>query len=279
MRTKNFAEKFRDERRCLIKKYPEWKSIKITYDNKIPIIELDSPQLLAGFTGYLKFQLKKKNRSCKVFFRGEANYHDSCIPSLFRADSNTLSEKKINALKKAFDELVLSTPHLYKSARFTQIKFSPIFQHYGIKSDWIDLVDNIFIALWFARRNCKSKFCYIKFFATDWNGVELKVIDLREEHSSLSLRPHCQHGISVTKNVTWSTDNIDFNTNLIAIVKVPINNLLFKLNGNIFIDKYMFPNEKLDNTLKLFKKKKFSKKLKEVTKKYQINLGELGKIE
>ena len=65
----NYANTFLEDRKTLIRDYPDWNQIIIDNSNKIPIIELPNPQLLSGFAGYLKFQLKNKG---KVFLsRGE----------------------------------------------------------------------------------------------------------------------------------------------------------------------------------------------------------------
>jgi hypothetical protein len=98
-------------------------------------------------------------------------------------------------------------------------------QHYGIRTRWIDVVDNIWVALWFAchkfmrvnehihvvRRNVADggeDFVYIVtvtmpgmmserrpgFYTSD-DGT--RVIDLRKAVPSFYLRPHAQHGLLV----------------------------------------------------------------------------------
>lgn len=134
------------------------------------------------------------------------------------------------------------------------------------------------MALWFAKFNSKDKYSYIKFFIDQSGESRLKLSDLRENHSSLSLRLHCQHGISVTKDIkVWSSTNIDFSEHLVAIAK--ISNNTFQLAGNIFSEEYMFPKPQLDNTLKLLSQDKFKNKLEEILRTFDLKHDELGRIQ
>lgn len=267
----NYAEKFLKDRKKLFDKYPEWSNIDIN-DN---MLTFRSPVLLAGFAGYLKSQLK----NIKVYFRGEKDYNKTTIPKLFRPNNNVdFTNENIEKILQAHKSLISCLPLISKASRFRHKDFNSVLQHYGIKTPWIDLVDNIFIALWFSNRNANNniKFTYIKFFATQLNNYKLKTIDLRESYSSLSLRPHCQHGISATKKINdWNVINCDFSTNLIAIAKIP-NIPDFKLNGHIFSKKYMFPDEIADNTLKILKKKKFSCLLNKICVDNKLEKDDLG---
>jgi hypothetical protein len=270
----NYAEKFLQDRKKLRKNYSEWREIDI-HDN---ILTFNSPDLLAAFAGYLKYQLK----DAKVYFRGEKNYYKTTIPSLYRfKNSVDFTNENIKKRTKAYSELITRLPSISLAKRFKQKDFSSLLQHYGIGTNWIDLVDNIFIALWFSNWNANNQigYTYVKFFASQLNNDNLKIIDLRENYTSLSLRPHCQHGISATKKVDiWNVENSDFSTNLIAIAKIP-NISDFKLNGQIFNGKYMFPDEIADNTLKLLKKNELTKLLAEICDKHGLNRNELGNIE
>jgi hypothetical protein len=264
----DYIEEFWEHRKHLRRNYPTtWGKMKILEVNGYTVLELPSPQLLAGFSSYLKYRCREK-----VYFRGERCFHTSTIPSLFRdIDSGTISEIAIR--KQAFDDLVASLSSLYTSGRFRREDFRPVLQHYGIKTDWLDLVDNIFVALWFSNHGSKEDFSYVKLFIDN----NLEVRNLRESNSSLSLRAHCQHGLSASKKVKWNIENIDFNDNLIAIVQLP-NVPEMQLSGYIFSNEYMFPNEELDNTFKLFRKKKFQSNLDKIVSRYGLAKDTLGII-
>lgn len=262
---KDFAQEYvRKDRKHL-----KLKGVKIKGEN---FLRIENPQQLAGFIGYLKF---KHGKIGKIFFRGEKKYYSSTPPSLYHGD---ISDEMIKHRTRAYNELVKSIPVLFKGYRFRRENVEPLLQHYGVRSNWIDLVDNIYIAIWFALFRNGEENGYIKIFFKNTRKKNLKVSELREQHSSLSLRPHCQHGISATKRVrNWNKNNIDFNNYLVSLVEIP-NNTLFSNSGKMFTKDFMFPCKQLDNTLKELSKEKFSDKLNEIEEKYNLNYNELGRI-
>jgi FRG domain len=268
----NFYEGFLNDRKTLIKKYPEWNSLNISEE----FLNIPNPQLLLGFAGYLKYKLKE---STNVFFRGERTLHKTLVPSLFRSkDNEVISPERLTLRFLAYSSLIERTQTLFNAYRFRKEDVNPILQHYGIKTTWIDLVDNLFIAIWFSNTNSTEEYSYVKFVGNDWNNSILEISDLRIDHSSLSLRPHCQHGISASKNIiSWDEFNIDFSSNVLATVRIP-NNELFKLNNSIFSDDFMYPSIEFDNTFKYLKMDKFQKLLLSITKKFGLDHGELGYI-
>ena len=271
MQSINYALKFLNDREKLIKNYPNtWGKICIIPINGLSVLEIPSPQLLAAFSGYLKYQYKDIG---KVYFRGETNFHKTTIPSLFRYPNGDIPDEIRRKRIQAFEDLVHSLPDIFVSKRFKNTNFSPLLQHYGIKTYWVDLVDNLFIALWFSNKNSNERYSYIKFF----DNKKLHVENLREKGSSLTLRPHCQHGLSVTKKVEWNSSNLDFSENMVAIVRLQ-NNEEMKLSGYIFSCAYMFPNAELDNTYKLLKGEKFQKRIDEITSKYDLPKDALGRV-
>jgi FRG domain len=266
------TEKFLRDRVNLISKYEKWGNIDI--DGKL--ITLHKPELLAAFAGYLKFQ--NRNSGSKIFYRGEKNFHINTLPSLFRFDGVDFNNSNIQNRVNAYTELINQLHSIFKSKRFLKENVGTLLQHYGLRTIWLDLVDNLFIAIWFSNYNATNEntYTFVKFFSTNYNNSELIINDLRYLHSSLSLRPHCQHGISVLKKVKiWDTDNCDYSTNLIAIAKIP-NNDLFKLHGYFFSKKFMFPDEVFDNTFKLLSKNKFKFLIEAVTQKHNLSLNDLG---
>lgn len=101
-----------------------------------------------------------------------------------------------------------------------------LLQHYGLRTTWIDLVDNIWVTLWFAchtahaagpygeflhferrvpRKDPTGK-AYILLVAADavspdrskpgfYRGPHTELLDLRIAAPSIFLRPHAQHGL------------------------------------------------------------------------------------
>ena len=171
---------------------------RIKYDDSenLPFLEISDLPVIAGFTGYVKTQSRKIRK--KVFYRGQPKDWD-LIPSLFRDDDNiVLDDHRIAQRLSAYKELVKETKLKYKNVgRFQVADIDPILQHYGIRTPWIDLVDNIFVAIWFAIHKfekesngisrCKpssEKFGWIYYFQV---SDDIKYYDLRENYISLSL--------------------------------------------------------------------------------------------
>lgn len=272
----------------------------VAYSNdERPHLLIAHPAILATFMGYLKFQTHKE-RGKEVFFRGQTRNHTQIIPSLLRGDDL----EKINNLSVAYEELKEQAKKLYTQSRFRDETIDNLFQHYGIKSKTLDLVDNIYISIWFATNNwkkisgfknlctyeqSKEEFGWIYFVhvagpkANKNNSFSSPgftgYCDLRKFHSSLSARLHCQHGITYFRNNggKWTAQNRCFDDLIIAAIKFP-NSEEFKMNGTIFTKEFLFPNSQIDNTYKIFGEEEFSELLASVEEKYGLNYGDLGQI-
>ncbi len=279
--TQNLMEKFIQDR----KRLDAYSKIKYNSTAQRPYLSIEQPEILAGFAGYLKAQSLKTDRSVKVYCRGQINDYPS-IPSLLRGKD--LDDSLLRRRVVAYETLVKKTEKLYTARRFRQENINPIFQHYGLKTPWLDLVDNIFVALWFATqkyfgeengkdahyKTSKKESGHIYFYAT---SPQTKCYDLREGHSSLSLRLHAQHGISMTREPESPVQNRSLDDHLVATVKFP-NTEEWRPNGPMFSSKFLFPSTDLDNTYKYLKKKKFSDLLDRITNEHGLAKGELGSI-
>jgi len=268
----DLLDSFLKDRLHLIKKYPQWRNVRIIEENGLRILNIPNLELLAGFFGYLKYKLTKQ--SMKVYCRGERSFHKTTKPKLFR-DEN-IDDDEINRRKQLVDEICSDLPSWYKASRFKKEDVGPLLQHYGISTYWLDLVDNIFTSVWFALFNNEGEFGYIKFLVNkNEDNDELIIHDLRENHSSLSLRLHCQHGISVRRNSSnFSNRTIDLSNFIIATARVPVSS-----GEDLNIRKtYMFPSADLDNTFKYLKKPKFSKNISKILNKYGYPPNFLGKV-
>jgi len=288
-------QKFLEDRKDLtfLKNY-------VTYsEEERPHLNIGHPAILATFMGYVKFQTHAKTDK-DVFFRGQTNNHTQIIPSLLRGDNFDT----INNLSKAYEELKRKTKITYTQTRFRDETIDNLFQHYGIKSKTLDLVDNIYIAIWFATNQWKKingftnlctytqsdeEFGWIYFMHVAGPERSEKDVfsnlnftgycDLRKYHSSLSARLHCQHGITYFRDNkgTWDEKNRCFDDLVIATVKFP-NSEEFKMNGTIFTKEFLFPNSQIDDTYNLFSQDGFSHLLSSVEEQYRLEKGALGQI-
>lgn len=201
--------------------------------------------MLAQVIGWLKFTADGGD----VLFRGQASMHDSMVPSGIRGRSRR-GIRDFNADLRTYIDVLLAGPCTCTPAavRFAQSHLckerspggsagvsiasdtyravvEPLLQHYGLGTRWIDVVDNIWIALWFAchRQVTRDRYAhhlrrsvaqegvdavaYIAaldtgpLVATDVPGYRLsetaRVADLRYSVPSYYIRPHAQHGLLV----------------------------------------------------------------------------------
>ena len=127
-------------------------------------------------------------------------------------------------------------------------------QHYGIKTTTIDLVDNVWIALWFALHKTQvvvvgnrehihisdnsNEYAYVVLMATDaikesnisgiYEGEKTTLVDLRKSLPSYFLRPHAQHALMLKKKEknpgieVEIREDCDYSDLIVGIAKVPV---------------------------------------------------------
>ena len=205
----------------------------------VPIYEVTTIHALNQLIGYAKFINKAYG---DVYYRGECKLHKTLTPSLYRNRVSTSCAENLN-------ELISTISNDYKMKHQLKFDFVDIestnatiegmLQHYGIKTRFIDVVDNHWVALWmglnsnqkikqietynhysqrsiplvdFANgKNCAEEdlFQYILLVAVPGNSKRVNngiyisddfmKIDLRQALPSIFLRPHAQHGLVIRK--------------------------------------------------------------------------------
>lgn len=186
------------------------------------VFHVANPHALTQAAGYLKFIEGPARRA--VFFRGQRKLYGTLSPTLYRGiKTQNAQSRRTTALRKACASIARD------NAIFGQIPpeaHEPLLQHYGLNTTWLDLVDNIWIALWFACHQAmavgpsgrflhferrapadeEEPFAYILLVAADlvpsdpfvpgfWRGSNTELVDLRVSAPSIFLRPHAQHGV------------------------------------------------------------------------------------
>lgn len=138
---------------------------------------------------------------------------------------------------------------------YRELIIEGLLQHYGIKTHFIDVVDNHWIALWFGLykaieiKSVKSYICYRKrtinkikcddgyqymiliasnnnltnLFNLNETKSETVTIDLRANTPSTFLRPHAQHGLVIRKLKNDETSGYDISKYVVGIIKISIN--------------------------------------------------------
>ena len=169
--------------------------------------------------GYLKHTAQPWER---IFMRGQSKLYDSLSPTLYRGITSKAQSKRHEKLSLVIGEFCSS------SALFNDVPDyarEPLLQHYGIQTTWLDIVDNVWVALWFAVNRALTsgaenqfmhfdaripgaadEYGYILLIKTEDSrrervkqgiakGDTTETVDLRIAAPSIFLRPHAQHGL------------------------------------------------------------------------------------
>lgn len=256
--------------------------------NGIKVLEVYEPHALIMAAGYLKYTLKKH----RVYFRGQNKLYPELRPSLYRnisteqAQSNRegMLNKKISSFKKKCRALSNLDNRIVEA----------MLQHYGLSTTWIDIVDNIWVALWFGcfeakitkdkeflhfqKRVCLNKdkdYVYILLIDSDANrpgeahglfkGNNTELIDLRMSLPSFFLRPHAQHGLLFRCKGKESRRDLNYIEHVKGIVKIDLALALDWLGDSKTINIHsLFPPAFYDNGYKILLQSGVSYSEKEV---------------
>lgn len=224
---------------------------------------------LVQAVGYLKFKHGKDNEA--IYFRGHTRLYGGLRPSLYRNITTRAAQSKREcSLNTTVVELMRRCKlldELYENAR------EPLLQHYGLNTTWIDLVDNIWIALWFACHKAKTtgesseyihyerrepdfskkEYAYISLIAADMTNLNVphpghfiskktELIDLRVACPSIFLRPHSQHGLLMRVHGDKTRRPLDYKTQTRGIIRVDLSSALSWLgNAHTLSSHALFP--------------------------------------
>lgn len=116
----------------------------------VPIFYIDSINDLNRFVGKAKYKNKEYGN---VFLRGQTDIYNSQMkPSVLRKITNP--DRANKSLKEIADSFKRNNEH-FKDV--DDAVLYPILQHYGIHTHWLDIVDNIWVALWFGSHCMQTK--------------------------------------------------------------------------------------------------------------------------
>ena len=216
-----------------------------TWDSATGLFEVSSMHALIQASGYLKYAHGQEGF---VYFRGQPKAFPSMLPALYRSadpDKAILARtlRKRDHAISAYAKLCRSEGVF--SSSMPDFACEGILQHYGVATAWLDLVDNIWTALWFA---CNSvcavsgagedyfhyeprsrrfpspvilepcDYAYVVVLKSGhvepvegcpgrYIGRDAEVVDLRIAAPSTYLRPHAQHGVVMRGRGNDDADN------------------------------------------------------------------------
>ncbi|MDP8249924.1 FRG domain-containing protein [Pseudochrobactrum saccharolyticum] len=207
------------------------------------VLHVDSPHALTQAVGYAKFLAQPFER---VLLRGQARLYDTLSPTLYRGIKKAGAQNNRHVSLNKVLELFRSTCNVF--SKFPDYSHEPLLQHYGIHTTWIDVVDNVWVALWFAsheafaagknkeflhfdkRKIMEDSYCYIILLSAndDRRGKprrgmllskKTELIDLRVTVPSIFLRPHSQHGMLFRARGTQDGRIIDYSSSIIGVIR------------------------------------------------------------
>ncbi len=234
------------------------------------VYHVKQPFTLIQAAGYLKHTRAAGGKA--IYFRGQSKLHKDLKPSLFRGLATGARRSwrvgDINAFLTQVrkDQLALrAVPEAAQEA---------VLQHYGLRTQWLDVVDNVWIALWFACHKALThgtrgehlhfekrvprhlaaaeRYAYILLlesartpntkkgqgFAKD---TDSETIDLRVAVPSHFIRPHVQHGLVIRK-LDGGETSFDFSRMIVGIIRVDLDDALEWLGvGDLLSVHALFP--------------------------------------
>lgn len=257
----------------------------------IPVWEVWDIYGFVKLLGHAKFI---NNKYGGILFRGQTKIYPTFRPSAYRRLNNKGANQH---LEKMIDILVKDAGRDENSnctiASFTNTKereaFEAILQHYGFRTRMIDVVDNQWVALWFASHHrmtdnelcpnykaCKEcyeseryidsteEFSYVYLLAIPeiesrtkaCKGIEKDerhcLVDIRKACPSTILRPHMQHGLVVGYYDEKRNFSENYAQQLVGIVRIKTQTCLEWLNGDRTLNaRTLFPCPNFDEMYKM----------------------------
>lgn len=214
-----------------------------------------------------------------TYFRGQARLFNGTLkPSVYRRLNKKNPRSNVDG--RIVAELRKITIGGGKNvAKLTDPVVEGLFQQYEHSSRWIDAVDNVWIALWFAcheRWEEGGKVCYLlrnpsqekekyryayilllgaerggKIVAGHWRGKHSERVDLRYAVSSHFVRPHVQHGVLVRALNKTGAIMEDMTSLIRGVVRISLSDALRWMgNAESFEVSNVFPNPSFDTGLR-----------------------------
>lgn len=134
------------------------------HDNKVPVYEVTTVHGLNQMVGHIKHNNANYGT---VLYRGQANLHESLIPSILHgAPTHFELVKRTDELSK-YIEAIVADKGMRKLLHFDENMVDRNFykryvvesmlQHYGVRTHFQDFVDNHWTALWFGLYELKKE--------------------------------------------------------------------------------------------------------------------------
>ena len=216
------------------------------------VLHVSDPHALIQASGYLKYVRGSEDEP--IFFRGQSQTYPTLTPTLFRNAGHTQGAQSVRVRSRnVFMEEIRRRAPIFST--FPRFSHEPLLQHYGLSTTWIDLVDNIWVALWFACHKAHvsgkrseylhferrvpeagmAEYAYILLVAADspnagtpglYKGARTELVDLRVAVPSIFLRPHAQHGVLFRRRGVGVMRPPDYADQLRGVIQISLSDAL-----------------------------------------------------
>ena len=237
------------------------------------VFHVNTPHALTRAAGHLKYNSGRDGY--RILFRGQDRIYDGLSPSLYR---NLKRQEALCAanhnIDAAMKDLVCKASLGHGGGDVSNVPDyarEGLLQHYGLKTRWLDLVDNIWVALWFACYQMKisdykkqfahfekrdagievSGYSYILLIRAGsatasaecpglFEGTSDSLLDLRVATPSLFLRPHAQHALVFRVKDAGGSITYDYRDSIAGVIRVRLSDALSWLGHGGFIGCHAF---------------------------------------
>lgn len=208
-----------------------------------------------------------------LFYRGQDANYDSMRPSIFRKrrdGSGRFFEVSLEKKQRAISSFISNHVDDFKKLAIPEHAIEPTLQHYGFVTRWIDLVDNLWVGLWFGlhsehRRINNINFAYVEqrrdngsqylfVIGTDaktpkngkhglFKGKNTHLIDLRKACPSQFIRPHAQHGLLMRRADYGNNTHKEMAEFVTCIIELPCEKVRNWIGGSELLSaNYIYPS-------------------------------------
>lgn len=266
-----------------------------THTDGLPAIECRTWDAVVRAVGHFKYR-----HSADVLLRGQVCPTQTMKPSLYR---NVPPGVDLDRMMDDFRSFY--TKKVKKETAVQAASTEALVQHYGIRTRWLDVVDSIPHALFFAAHEyvrspfnetmqsyvpAVCEFGYLYLLETDigdpwrdetsgeaapglwWTKRRSMVCDLRQAKPSKALRPHAQHGLLLRP--PKGNDNLD--DHVVARIAVPTREARSWIGGGAAITREgLFPAPDWDTVYGRLLVDKTTNALSEFRRDHATNGGAL----
>jgi hypothetical protein len=264
-------------------------------EGQVVVHSVSDPNALTQLVGWYRF----KSGGGKVVLRGQSNVFTEMLSSGYRVTSVDNLNRRANELvtnvfgkgcvcagkasQYAHQHECLERVPQKGSADFHENALvastyravvEPLLQHYGVSTRWLDVVDNVWIALWFAchEQVSRDEFAFHFRRSTVQEGPdakayiavldtgpltsthipgyeinsEVRLVDLRYAVPSVFLRPHAQHGLLVAPRAS-KVGLVSLLPKVVAYIEVGLADALDWLGSGAMLSTFvLFPPAVMD---------------------------------